>query len=94
MKEIQPVNQNILLEFSEEENSITPGGIIIPETAKEKPIMAKVISMSQIDNPEIAVGDTVLFKKYSGTETEIEGIKYLIIPYADVLAKIVETETI
>lgn len=94
MKEIQPINQNVLLEFSEEENAKTAGGIIIPETAKEKPSMARVISMSQIDNPEIAAGDMVLFKKYSGTETELEGTKYLIIPYSDILAKIVETDKI
>jgi chaperonin GroES len=94
MKEIQPVNQNVLLELSGEMDTKTAGGIIIPDTAREKPSMARVISMSHIDNPEIATGDTVLFKRFSGTETELGGIKYLIIPYADILAKIVETEKI
>jgi len=94
MKELQPINQNVLLEFSEEKDAKTPAGIIIPDTVKEKPIIARVISMSNIDNPEITVGDMVLFKKYSGTETEYENTKYLIIPYADILAKIVETEKI
>jgi len=95
MKELQPINQNILLDISEESREQkTAGGIIIPDTAQEKPKTAKVVGMSNIDNPEIVVGDTVLFKEYAGTETEFEGKKYLVIPYADILAKIVETESI
>ncbi|MGB9747981.1 MAG: co-chaperone GroES [Bacteroidales bacterium] len=94
MKELQPINQNVLLDLSQEQVQKTASGIIIPETAQEKPMWAKVVSMSNIDNAEIKVGDTVLFKKYSGTETEFEGKKYLLIPYADLLAKIVETEEI
>jgi chaperonin GroES len=72
----------------------TPGGIIIPDTAKEKPKFAKVTALSNIDSPEIAVGDTVFYKEFSGTEIEIDGKKYLVVPYADILAKIVETEEI
>lgn len=95
MKELQPINQNVLLDISNKEaDQKTKGGIIIPDTAKEKPKMAKVLGLSKIDNPEIAVGDTVLFKEFSGTETEFEGRKYLIIPYDDILAKVVETEAI
>ena len=95
MKELQPINQNILLDITEESSEKkTAGGIIIPDTAQEKPKIAKVVGMSNIDNPEIAVGDTVLFKEYSGTETEFEGKKYLVIPYTDILAKVVETEII
>jgi chaperonin GroES len=95
MKELQPVNQNVLLDITEKESEQkTASGIIIPDTAKEKPKLAKVIGLSTIENVEIAVGDTVLFKEYSGTETEFEGKKYLIIPYADILAKVVETEAI
>lgn len=95
MKELQPINQNILLDINDKEaEQKTAGGIIIPDTAKEKPKMATVIGLSNIDNPEISVGDIVLFKEYSGTETEFEGKKYLIIPYADIMAKVVETESI
>lgn len=95
MKELQPINQQVLLDLSEEkQEKKTPSGIIIPDTAKEKQNTAKVLSMSSIENAEIAVGDTVLYKEYSGTETEFEGKKYLLIPYADILAKIVETEEI
>ena len=95
MKELQPVNQQVVLDLSEESTEQrTASGIIIPDTAKEKPSHAKVIAISNIDNAEIATGDTVLYKKFSGTELEFEGKKYLILPYADILAKIVETESI
>jgi chaperonin GroES len=95
MKELQPVNQNVLLDLTEKEKEQkTASGIIIPDTAKEKPKLAKVVGLSTIENVEIAIGDTVLFKEYSGTETDFEGKKYLVIPYADILAKVVETESI
>lgn len=94
MKELQPLNQNVLLDNSTPQEQRTKGGIIIPDTAKEKPQFAKVLALGNIENPEIAVGDTVFFKKYSGTDLEFEGNKYLVIPYADLLAKIVETESI
>ncbi len=95
MKELQPINQNVLLDITEEaREQTTAAGIIIPDTAKEKPKTAKVTGISNIENPEISVGDVVLFKEYSGTEAEFEGKKYLLIPYADILAKVVETESI
>ncbi|MCD6658873.1 MAG: co-chaperone GroES [Lentimicrobium sp.] len=72
----------------------TSGGIIIPDTAKEKPQMAKVIATGNIENSEISAGDLVLYRKFAGTEIEFEGRKYLVIPYSDLLAKIVETESI
>ena len=95
MKELQPINQNVLLDITEESTEqTTASGIIIPDTAKEKQKTATVIAISNIENPEISVGDVVLFKEYSGTETEFEGKKYLLIPYADIMAKVVETESI
>ena len=94
MKELQPINQQVLLDLSESKVRQTAGGIIIPDTVEEKPMFAKVLSLSTIENSEISVGDTVLFKKYSGTEIEFEGRKFLLMPYADILAKIVETEEI
>ena len=95
MQELQPVNQNVLLDITEEEKvNQTASGIIIPDSAKEKETIAKVIAMSNIENAEIAVGDMVLYKAFSGTETEFEGKKYLLIPYIDLLAKVVETDAI
>ncbi len=94
MKELQPLNQQVLLEVTEEKEQKTASGLIIPDSAKEKPLFAKVLAVSNIENSEIAVGDTVFYKKFSGTEVEFEGKKFLILPYADLLAKIVETEEI
>ena len=95
MKELQPVNQQVILDITEsKQEQRTASGIIIPDTAKEKSQMAPVAGMSVIDNPEIKPGDIVLFKAYSGTEGEFEGKKYLIFPYSDILAKIVVTEEI
>ncbi len=94
MKELQPINQMVVLDITRSGEQRTSGGIIIPDTAKEKPMMAPVVSVSNIDDAEVSVGDIVVFKKYSGTEMEFEGKTYLLIPYADLLAKIVETEEI
>jgi len=95
MKELQPVNQNVLLDITEEEKeNKTASGIIIPDTAKEKDNTAKVVAISNIENAEIAVGDVVLYKAFSGNETEFEGKKYLLIPYTEILAKVVETDEI
>ncbi|NCC91333.1 MAG: co-chaperone GroES [Spirochaetia bacterium] len=95
MKELQAVNQQVILEISEwEQEQRTASGIIIPDSAKEKSRIAVVSGMSVIDNPEVKIGDRVLFKPYSGNEIEFEGQKYLILPYGDILAKVVETEEI
>jgi chaperonin GroES len=95
MKELQPVNQNVLLDITEDnQEQRTASGIIIPDSAKEKQNTAKVVAMSNIENAEIAVGDKVLYKAFSGTKTEFEGNKYLLIQYSELLAKIVETDEI
>jgi chaperonin GroES len=95
MKELQPLNQNVILDMSDEKKEQkTAGGIIIPDTSREKPQLAKVVAVGNVENPGISIGDTVFYKKYSGTELEHEGNKYLVLPYADLLAKIVETEEI
>jgi chaperonin GroES len=96
MKELQPVNQNVIIQLEESAGEQkTASGIIIPDTVeKERPKSGKVIALSNIETPEVAVGDTVLYKDYSGTEIELDGEKFLVVPYADILAKIVETEEI
>ena len=95
MQELQPVNQQVVLDISDNsQETRTASGIIIPDSAKEKPKTAKVAWMGVIENAEIKPGDTVLFKPFSGSEVEFEGKKYLILPYADVLAKVVETDSI
>lgn len=94
MKELQPINQHVLLEMEQEKEEKTASGIIIPDTAKEKPQFAKVVALSGIENPEIAVGDVVFYKNFTGTEIDYDGKKYLMMPYADILGKLVETDKI
>jgi len=68
----------------------TAGGIIIPDTAKEKPQRGAVVAISPSDedgkNPQVKIGDTVLYGKYAGTEIQIEGQDYLIMRESDILA--------
>lgn len=95
MKELQPINQLVVLDVTaSKDEQRTSSGIIIPDTAKEKPKAAPVVWMGVIENAEIKPGDVVLYKPFAGTEIEFEGKEYLILPYADVLAKVVETEKI
>jgi chaperonin GroES len=95
MKELQPLNENVLLDINEDKGEQkTASGIIIPDSAKEKPQYAKVVAIGNIENAGIAVGDTVFYKKYGGTEFDFEGNKYLMVTYEDLLAKVVETEAI
>ncbi len=85
---IKPLADRVLiLPMAAEEKTI--GGIIIPDTAKEKPLQGKVVAVGAGTKDEemtIAVGDQVLYGKYSGTELEFEGEKYLIMRQSDVLA--------
>jgi chaperonin GroES len=93
MKELQPINQHVLLEFEASEEK-TASGIIIPDTAREKPHFARVIALSGIEDPEISTGDVVFFKSFTGTELEFNGKEYLMMPYADILGRVVDTEEI
>ena len=85
---IKPLADRVLiLPAPAEEKTI--GGIIIPDTAKEKPLQGKVVAVGHGTKDEEMVlkeGDTVLYGKYSGTEIEHEGEKYLIMRQSDVLA--------
>ncbi|MEM8605677.1 MAG: co-chaperone GroES [Myxococcota bacterium] len=89
---IRPLHDRILVKRVKEEET-TKGGIIIPDTAKEKPIEAKVVAVGTgrlLDSGEVrplAVkkGDLVLFGKYGGTEVKIEGEEHLILREDDIL---------
>jgi len=95
MKELQPINQNVLLELTEDKSEqTTASGIIIPDSAKEKQEVAKVVAISNIENAEIAPGDEVLYKRYAGTEIDFNGKKFLLLPYSEILSKVVATESI
>lgn len=89
---LKPLQDRILVQRVEEESK-TKGGIIIPDTAKEKPAEGKVVAVGNgkvsEDGKRIAlevkVGDRVLFGKYSGTEVKVDGEEYLIMREDDVL---------
>ena len=85
---IQPLADRVLiLPAPAEEKTI--GGIIIPDTAKEKPLQGKVIAVGNGTKDEemvLKAGDTVLYGKYAGTELEFEGQKYLVMRQSDVVA--------
>lgn len=90
MSKIQPLADRVLVQPAAAEEK-TVGGIIIPDSAKEKPLRGTVLAVGNgtKDEPMILKqGDQVLYGKYAGTELEFEGEKYLIIKQQDVLAKI------
>ena len=87
---IQPLAERILIEPCAAEE-VTLGGIIIPDSAKEKPLKGKVLAVGGGTKDEemvLAAGDEVLYGKYAGTEIEFEGTKYLMMRQSDVLAVI------
>lgn len=90
---IKPLADRIVVEPTEQEE-VTAGGIILPETAKEKPQQGKIIAAGpgrtdekgkRVDM-EVKVGDKVLYAKYSGTEIKLDGKKVLILRESDILA--------
>lgn len=85
---IRPLADRVLIEPTAAEET-TLGGIIIPDSAKEKPLKGTVLAVGDGTKDEPMVlkkGDTVLFGKYAGTEIEFEGSKYLMMRQSDVLA--------
>ncbi|MGB9696849.1 MAG: co-chaperone GroES [Ignavibacteria bacterium] len=90
---IKPLGDRILVKPAPAEEK-TASGIIIPDTAKEKPMQGEVIAVGkgriadngQLIQPEVKVGDKVLYGKYSGTEVTIDGVEYLIMRESDVYA--------
>jgi chaperonin GroES len=93
---LKPLGNRVVVEPIEQEE-VTAGGIVLPETAKEKPQKGNVLSVGpgeRDDNGkyipmDVAVGDVVLFAKYSGTEIKVDGKKVLILRDSDILAKII-----
>lgn len=90
---LRPLGSRVVVEPIEQEE-VTAGGIVLPETAKEKPQQGKVLAVGPGDRDEdgdyipmdVKVGDRVLFAKYSGTEVKVDGKKLLILRESDILA--------
>lgn len=88
---IKPLADRVIVKPAEAEEK-TAGGIILPDTAKEKPIEGTVVAVGpgkvsddgKVIKPEVKVGDRVLYGKYSGTEVTIDGEEYLIMRESDI----------
>ena len=91
---VRPLQDRVIVKRLEDSVEKSKGGIIIPDTAKEKPIEGKVIAVGngkvledgKVRKLDVKAGDIVLFGKYSGTEVKIDGNEYLIMREEDVLA--------
>lgn len=86
---IQPLDERVLVEPATEEEK-TASGIIIPDTAKEKPRRGKVVAVGNDEELQkvLKVGDQVLYGKYAGDELQYDGKDYLILSRSDILAKL------
>ncbi|MEJ5240137.1 MAG: co-chaperone GroES [Anaerolineales bacterium] len=86
---IQPLGARVLIRPLEQE-ARTASGLLLPETAKEKPQMGLVIAVGDDEEIKVKVNDKVLFAKYSGTEFKMDGQEYLLMDANDILARVVE----
>jgi chaperonin GroES len=93
MSNIKPLYDRVVIKRMEEEK-LSAGGIVIPDSATEKPIKGEVIAVGagkvldngQVRAPQVKVGDKVLFGKYSGTEVKLDGTDLLVVKEDDIFA--------
>ena len=92
---LKPIGDRVIVQGLEAEQ-VTASGIVLPDTAKEKPQRGRVLAVGdgRWDDGEripldVAVGDEIIYSKYGGTEIRVEGTDYLILRESDVLAKVV-----
>ncbi len=91
---LQPLGDRVVVKPSEDAESRTPSGLVIPDTAKEKPQVGEVIAVgpgARDDDGdriamEVSVGDKVLYSKFAGTEVKLDGGEYLVLSERDLLA--------
>ncbi len=92
---IRPLHDRVIVKRLEEERT-SPGGIVIPDTAAEKPVQGKIVAVGkgkiledgQVRPLDLKVGDKILFGKYSGTEVKVEGEELLVMREEDIMAVI------
>ncbi|MDH3606412.1 MAG: co-chaperone GroES [Acidimicrobiia bacterium] len=92
---LQPLGDRIIVKPKEDDTSTTPSGLVIPDTAKEKPQLGDVLAVGPGDFQDgdrvpvdVKKGDVVVYSKYGGTEIKFEGQEFLILSSRDVLAVI------
>lgn len=91
---LKPLGDRVVIQPEEDADSTSPGGIIIPDTAKEKPQQGKVVAAGpgrttddgSVLDMGVSVGDSVIYSKYAGTEYSQGGTEYLIVRESDILA--------
>ena len=86
---LQPLGARVLIKPLDQENR-TASGLLLPETAKEKPQTGQVVAIGDDEDIKVTVGDKVLFAKYTGTEIKHEGVDYLVMDSNDILMRIAE----
>jgi len=94
---LQPLGDRVVVRPTEEAESRTPSGLVIPDTAKEKPQQGEVLAVGpgrrseqtgELIPVDVGVGDVVLYSKYGGTEVTVDGEELLVLSSRDVLAKV------
>jgi chaperonin GroES len=86
---IQPLGSRVLIRPLEQE-ARTASGLLLPESAKEKPQMGLVVAVGDDEEIKVKVNDKVIFAKYSGTEFKMDGQEYLLMDANDILGKVIE----
>ncbi len=89
-----PLGDRVVVEPEDEQEMKTPSGLLIPDTAKEKPQMGKIVAVGPGRRNEdgdrvpvdVSEGDKVLYSKYGGTEVKVDGVEYLVLSANDLLA--------
>jgi len=90
---IKPISDRLVVKVTEAEGK-TPSGIVLPDTAQEKPQRGKVVAVGpgrmlengELAKPEVKKGDTIIFSKYGGTEVTVDRKEYVVLRESDVLA--------
>ena len=92
---LQPLGDRVVVKATDDDDARTPSGLVIPDTAKEKPQTGTVLAAGPGDYKDgervpmdVSVGDVVVYSKYGGTEVKFEGEDYLILSSRDILAVI------
>ncbi len=85
----KPLGERALVKVVEREET-TASGIVLPDTAKEKPQTAEVVAVGETDDIKVSQGDIIVFAKYSGTEITLDGEDYMILDADDILGVVEE----